>query len=169
MISIRELCNVFSQSLHDIPMLWYRLFSYISYIFMYSYVVIFHIFSYIPMLWYQLFPPPRLSPRSLRVNYWYLNVYVLWLNTILNIVLPIVSLIVLNSLVSRTIKEHLRNLDTTTERASVRNGNILHREVGKRTIKTKILASRMFSLNMSYVVDSALVYDTRCYNKFKTL
>ena len=34
------------------------------------------------------------------MNYWYLNIYVLWMNTILNIVLPIISLVVLNILVS---------------------------------------------------------------------
>ena len=49
----------------------------------------------------------------------------------MNIVLPIVSLIVLNTLVSRKIEEHLRNLDKTTERASLRIGNRLHREVGQ--------------------------------------
>ena len=36
-----------------------------------------------------------------RVNYWYINVYVLWLNTILNIVVPIVSLVILNISTSR--------------------------------------------------------------------
>lgn len=35
-----------------------------------------------------------------KVNYWYLNIYVLWMNTILNIVLPIILLVVLNILVS---------------------------------------------------------------------
>ena len=38
---------------------------------------------------------------SLRTNYWYINVYVLWLNTILNIFLPIFSLIILNSIILR--------------------------------------------------------------------
>ena len=36
-----------------------------------------------------------------RVNYWYINVYVLWLNTILNIIVPIVSLVILNINTSR--------------------------------------------------------------------
>ena len=38
---------------------------------------------------------------SFRVNYWYINVYVLWLNTILNIFVPIVSLVILNILTFR--------------------------------------------------------------------
>ena len=36
-----------------------------------------------------------------RVNYWYVNVYVLWLNTTLNIIVPIVSLVTLNINTSR--------------------------------------------------------------------
>ena len=39
--------------------------------------------------------------RDMRSNYWYLNIYILWLNTLLNIVLPITSLIILNVLVCR--------------------------------------------------------------------
>ena len=38
-----------------------------------------------------------------RTSYWYLNVYVLWLNTILNIFLPILSLVVLNIIILRQI------------------------------------------------------------------
>ena len=37
----------------------------------------------------------------LRVNYWYINIYVLWLNTTLNIIVPIVSLVILNINTSR--------------------------------------------------------------------
>ena len=36
-----------------------------------------------------------------RSSYWYLNIYVLWLNTILNIIIPILSLIVLNISIMR--------------------------------------------------------------------
>ena len=53
--------------------------------------------------------------REFRLNYWYQNVYLLWINTIFNIVLPVVSMIVLNTLVTRKIKEFLRNLDSSTE------------------------------------------------------
>ena len=72
------------------------------------------------------------------MNYWYLNIYVLWMNTILNIVLPIVSLVVLNILVSnivlylkcqagendvqsqvsRRIEAHLRSLDSNQAAAA---------------------------------------------------
>ena len=34
-----------------------------------------------------------------RTSYWYLNIYVLWLNTVLNILLPILSLVVLNVII----------------------------------------------------------------------
>ena len=37
----------------------------------------------------------------LRLNYWYMNVYVLWLNSLLNIILPIISLVILNINTSR--------------------------------------------------------------------
>ena len=43
----------------------------------------------------------QLVARDIRVNYWYLNIYVLWMNTILNILFPIISLIVLNILICR--------------------------------------------------------------------
>ena len=36
-----------------------------------------------------------------RTSYWYLNIYVLWLNSILNILLPIISLVILNILILR--------------------------------------------------------------------
>ena len=42
----------------------------------------------------------RIFFTRFKVNYWYLNIYVLWMNTILNIVLPIILLVVLNILVS---------------------------------------------------------------------
>ena len=38
-----------------------------------------------------------------RTNYWYLNIYVLWLNTLLNIFLPILSLVILNIIILRQI------------------------------------------------------------------
>ena len=46
----------------------------------------------------------ELKASKLRVNYWYLNIYVIWLNTILNILVPIISLIVLNVLISRYVQ-----------------------------------------------------------------
>ena len=36
-----------------------------------------------------------------RTNYWYLNIYVLWLNTLFNILLPILSLVILNIITLR--------------------------------------------------------------------
>ena len=36
-----------------------------------------------------------------RTNYWYLNIYVLWLNTLFNILLPILSLVILNIIILR--------------------------------------------------------------------
>ena len=36
-----------------------------------------------------------------RLNYWYMNVYILWVNTILNIFVPIVILVILNTLTFR--------------------------------------------------------------------
>jgi hypothetical protein len=38
---------------------------------------------------------------SSRMNFWYLNIYFLWMNTILNIWTPIISLIVLNITIYR--------------------------------------------------------------------
>ena len=43
----------------------------------------------------------ELIARDMRINYWYLNIYVLWMNTILNILFPIISLIVLNIIICR--------------------------------------------------------------------
>ena len=43
----------------------------------------------------------ELVATDIRINYWYLNIYVLWMNTILNILFPIISLIVLNILICR--------------------------------------------------------------------
>ena len=37
-----------------------------------------------------------------RLNYWYMNVYILWVNTILNIFVPIVILVILNTLTFRS-------------------------------------------------------------------
>ena len=37
----------------------------------------------------------------IRTNYWYLNIYVLWLNTLLNLLLPIISLVILNIIILR--------------------------------------------------------------------
>ena len=37
-----------------------------------------------------------------RLNYWYMNVYSLWVNTILNIFVPIVILVILNTLTFRS-------------------------------------------------------------------
>ena len=45
----------------------------------------------------------QLVATDIRINYWYLNIYVLWMNTILNILFPIISLIVLNILICRYI------------------------------------------------------------------
>ena len=59
-----------------------------------------------------------------RMNFWYLNIYFLWMNTILNIWTPIISLIVLNITIyryrwfsgcnnkylGRKIQEHMKNL-----------------------------------------------------------
>ena len=39
-----------------------------------------------------------------RANYWYINIYNLGLNTVLNIVLPIASLIILNILIFKYVK-----------------------------------------------------------------
>ena len=38
-----------------------------------------------------------------RSNYWYITIYNLWLNTVLNIVLPIASLVILNILIFRYV------------------------------------------------------------------
>ena len=70
-----------------------------------------------------------LVPNSIRVNYWYLNIYLLWINTIFNIILPIILLIVLNVLVTRKIEEHLDNLDKTSATASNQPSDRLQREV----------------------------------------
>ena len=51
-----------------------------------------------PKLRTQLFFTYFILSRS---SYWYLNIYVLWLNTILNIIIPILSLIVLNISIMR--------------------------------------------------------------------
>ena len=42
-----------------------------------------------------------LDGRDLRVNYWYLTIYLLWMNTVLNVLFPIISLIILNILIYR--------------------------------------------------------------------
>ena len=36
-----------------------------------------------------------------RTSYWYLNIYVLWINTFINILIPIFSLVVLNIIILR--------------------------------------------------------------------
>ena len=71
-----------------------------------------------------------------RANYWYVNFYVLWVNAIFNILLPIGTLILLNILIlrfekneycrrnfnvffmSRRIKEHFQNLEENLEQVS---------------------------------------------------
>jgi len=53
--------------------------------------------------------------REMRGNYWYLNIYILWLNTLLNILFPVSSLIVLNIIIFRKIEEHLKNLGSNRE------------------------------------------------------
>ena len=72
-----------------------------------------------------------------RANYWYVNFYVLWVNAIFNILLPIGTLILLNILIlrykewslwclknfnaflmSRRIKEHFQNLEDNLEQVS---------------------------------------------------
>ena len=40
----------------------------------------------------------------------YLNVYMLWLTSLCNIIFPIVSLVLLNIIVVRTIKKHMQVL-----------------------------------------------------------
>jgi len=52
----------------------------------------------------------NLVPSPLRRSYWYLNIYLLWLNTILNIIIPIISLIVLNIGIMRMIEQHRNNV-----------------------------------------------------------
>ena len=51
-----------------------------------------------------------------RANYWYINIYNLWLNTVFNIVLPIASLVILNILILRyvvyNIKYYVQNFLT---------------------------------------------------------
>ena len=45
--------------------------------------------------------------RGMRINYWYLNIYLLWMNTLLNVLFPIISLIILNILIYRyTLKTY---------------------------------------------------------------
>ena len=43
-----------------------------------------------------------------RANYWYINIYNLWLNTVFNIVLPIASLVILNILILRYVLHNIK-------------------------------------------------------------
>jgi len=57
----------------------------------------------------------QLVAREIRTSYWYLTIYVLWLNTILNIIVPILTLIVLNIIILRKIKQHMQNLEESCQ------------------------------------------------------
>ena len=41
--------------------------------------------------------------KCFRLDYWYLNIYILWMNTIFNILIPIILLTFLNTLTSRKV------------------------------------------------------------------
>ena len=46
----------------------------------------------------------------MRINYWYLTIYLLWMNTMLNVFFPIISLIILNILIYRYSYTPLANM-----------------------------------------------------------
>jgi len=55
----------------------------------------------------------------MRMNFWYVNIYGLWANIILNIISPLIGILVLNTIVYRKLNEHARNLNSVSDEVEV--------------------------------------------------
>ena len=54
-----------------------------------------------------------LMPTALRINEWYIRIYILWMNFVLQIIGPFILLIVLNVLTYKKILDFERTLSDT--------------------------------------------------------
>jgi len=101
----------------------------------------------------------HLEAREIRTNSWYLNIYMLWLSTIFNIILPIIALVLLNTFITRTIEQHLENLDQirmrpthdSSVRGSMARTNILQRE---RTLRKREVTLSRINIYIVYIIVS---------------